>query len=150
MEAPEPRSARGPLSAPDAPFESKTKVLKNMFAKQLFSTVAVAALFIGGVGLGCDVEEESVESSERSRQVGQVPPAGGGGGGFPLRPGQACFDETEGTGEWCDCMGQSIEDLTPYYDSCEDVLQGEGPRDVVLWTWCTQLEADFDNWWDQC
>ncbi len=118
---------------------------------QFFSTVAVAGLLFGGIGLGCAAEEqEPVDFSERSaQQVGQAG-AVGDRDGFPPRPGQQCRGEEEGSGEWCDCMGQAIDDLTPYYIACEEVLYGEGPTDITLWDWCLQLEADFDNWWDQC
>ncbi len=118
-----------------------------MLNSRYLTSIALGGMLIGGITLGCDVQDEPFES-RRAQQVGgpiQAPTPT-----IPDLPSDQCSGETEGSGEWCDCMGGAIDDLTPYYNECEDILGGDGPLEINLWVWCTQLWDDFDNWWDQC
>ncbi|MEX1365064.1 MAG: hypothetical protein AB1Z98_18185 [Nannocystaceae bacterium] len=103
---------------------------------------------------GCVVEEDFDELEPRisvSPGGSQQQPLGRpAGGGFPDKPSDQCSGETQGSGSWCDCMGQAIDDMTDYFAACEDVLDGEGPIDVTLYVWCATLWEDFDSWWDEC
>ena len=118
-----------------------------MLINRTLSSLAIAGLMLGGITLGCDVEEDPFESRSAQQVGGPISPPTRD---FPPRPGQQCGDEAQGSGAWCDCMGQAIDDLTPWYEACDEVLHGEGPLDITLWTWCTQLDQDFDDWWDNC
>lgn len=116
--------------------------------------------FVVAVGLAlgaCDVEDADpmesrvvvVGGAGGVQGIGQnFPPRTGGD--TPVLPGDQCSHLTEGSGAWCDCMGAAIDDLTDYYGACEDVLYGEGPLDITLYTWCQSLEEDFDDWWGNC
>ncbi|MEM9461317.1 MAG: hypothetical protein AAGF11_44545 [Myxococcota bacterium] len=116
--------------------------------------VAVAV----GLSLGaCDTEDPGpMESRIVVVEGGQATPFPGAeippriGGDPPVQPGDQCSHLAQGSGAWCDCMGAAIDDLTDYYAACEDVLYGEGPIDITLYTWCQSLEQDFDDWWDAC
>lgn len=111
-------------------------------------SIVMLALPLGA----CVAEEEhdSLEPRISVSAVGGHAVPWGDDDNLPDLPSDQCAGHVQGTGEWCDCMGAAIDEMTDLYAACEDVLDGEGPTDITRYQWCSSLQSDFDSWWDAC